>query len=59
MAALIKAKAKMGKPTLLKEVAKSSPAPVFVKTCLKTPPAPVSSIIVPAGAKDLLVILNN
>ena len=59
IAALIKANASTGNPASLNEVASNSPAPVVVKTCLKTPPAPVNKIIVPAGSNDLLVILNN
>src|SRR5690606_22433397 len=59
MAALAKAKNRIGITASDKEMAKSYPAPVSVSICLKTPPAPVSRMMVPAGARDLVEISSS
>lgn len=54
-AAITKARRRTGIPRSDIEDAKAVPTPETINICLKTPPAPVISTIIPAGASALLL----
>ena len=55
----MKAKSRTGMPIETMDSARNFPAPVSMRICLNTPPAPVSKMMMPAGARDLPVTLSN